>query len=122
MSRRPLPAPFLAAQPATRRRQPERHAKSKRLINRLVLAWLLLLGAVLLTQAFPFPGSTQLGYWLMAAIGLGIPLLALLALWVMSMELREAYQRVRVLRRAAKWKRKEPTTAWLEEEWLRHGR
>jgi hypothetical protein len=120
MSRRPFSDPLSAAQFASRNRRPRREATSKRLINRLLSAWLLLIGAVLLTQAFPFPGSTHIGYWLMVGIVLGIPLLALLTLWLMSIELREAFHRLRVLRRAAKWKRKEPSTSWLEEDGSRH--
>ena len=120
MLRRPFSDPSWTAQSATRRRRPERDAKSKRLVNRLFLGWLALLGGVLLTQACPFPGSTQIGCWLLAALALGIPLVALLMLWLMSLELREAFQRIRVLRRAAKWKPKELSTAWLEQEWSRH--
>lgn len=121
MLRRPSSDPSWVAQSATRSRRPERNAKSKRLLNRLLLGWLGLLGGVLLMQACPFLGSTRIGGWLLVALVLGMPLGSLLMLWlVLSLELREAYQRVRVLRRAAKWKPKEPSTAWLEQEWNRH--
>ena len=92
-------------------------SKSERIIRRLLLAWLLLLGGVLLTQAFPFPGSTRLGYWLLVAVALGSPVVAGLILWLMGLRLREAFHRLRVLRRAAKWKRKERSDAWALEDW-----
>jgi len=97
MLRQPVSNPSWAAQSATRSRRPERNAKSKRLLHRLLLGWLGLLGGVLLTQALPFPGSTHIGVWLMVATVLGLPLLMLLTLWLMSLELREAFRRVRVL-------------------------
>lgn len=92
-------------------------SKSERISRRLLLAWLLLLGGVLLTQAFPFPGSTRLSYWLIVPVGLGSPVVAGLILWLMGLRLREAFHRLRVLRRAAKWKRKEPANAWIMDDW-----
>lgn len=114
MSRRPFTDPTLAAQATTRRRQPRRASKSEQLIHRLLLAWLLL-GALLLTQVLPFPGSARLGYWLIVAVALGSPVVALLLLWWVGLGLRDAYHRLRVMRRAAKWSRPAPSDAWLEE-------
>ena len=76
----------------------------------------------MLTQAFPFPGSARLGYWLLVAVALGIPVVGLLLLWWVGLGLRDAYYRLRVLRRAAKWKRKEPSDDWMEQEWIRRPR
>jgi len=115
MSRRPFTDPTLAAQATTRRRRSRRASKSEQLIHRLLLAWLLLLGALLLTQVLPFPGSARLGYWLIVAVALGSPVVALLLLWWVGLGLRDAYHRLRVLRRAAKWSRPAPSDAWLEE-------
>ncbi len=115
MSRRPFSDPILAT-PATPRRWPRQTSKSERLIRRLLLAWLLLLGALLLTQAFPFPGSARLGYGMLVAVALGSPVAALLLLWWVAIGLRDAYHRLRVLRRAAKWYCQAPSDDWLNEE------
>ncbi len=80
--------------------------RSERVIYSLLIAWLLLLGGVLLTQVHPFSGSARLGYWLLVVVALGSPVVALLLLWLMGLRLWEAFSRLRVLRRAAKWKRK----------------
>jgi hypothetical protein len=97
--------------------------KSEPIIRRLLIAWLLLLGGALLTQAFPFPGSTRLGYWLVVAVALGSPVVALLLFWLMGQDLRRFFYRLRVLRRAAKWKRTEPpTSSWFKQEWTGHPR
>ena len=122
MSRRPFNHSVLATRLAARhrRRRPER--KSERLIRRLLLAWLLLLGGTLLTQAFPFPGSAQLGYGLVVAVALGSPVVGLLLLWWVVLGLYDAYYRLRVLRRAAKWSRQVPSDAWMDEEWTRSPR
>ncbi len=87
--------------------------KSERVIRRLLLAWLLPLAGVLLMQVRPFSGSARLGYWLLVVVALGSPVVALLLLWLMGLRLREAFYRLRVLRRAAKWKRKVPRSSWL---------
>jgi hypothetical protein len=87
-------------------------AKSERIIRRLLLVWLLLLAGVLLTQVYPFSGSARLGYWLLVVVALGSPVVALLLLWLIGLRLREAFYRVRVLRRAARWKRKAPLGFW----------
>jgi len=81
-------------------------------MRRLLLAWLLLLAGVLLTQVRPFSGSVRLGYWLLVVVALGSPVVALLLLWLTGLRLREAFYRLRVLRRAAKWKRKLPLGSW----------
>lgn len=86
--------------------------KSERVIRRLLIIWLLLLGGVLLTQVHPFPGSTRLGYWLLVAVALGSPAVALLLLWLMGLRLREVLHRLRALRRAARWKREKPAASW----------
>lgn len=116
MSRHPFIDPILATQ-ATPRRRLRRASKSERLIYRLLLSWLLLLGALLLTQVFPFPGSARLGYGLLVAVALGSPVVALLLLWWVGLGLRDAYHRLRVLRRAAKWRRQSPSDDWLAQEW-----
>ncbi len=86
--------------------------KSERVIRRILLVWLLLLAGVLLTQVRPFLGSAWLGYWLLVVVALGSPVVALLLLLLMGLRLREAFYRLRVLRRAAKWKRKVPCGSW----------
>ena len=85
--------------------------KSERVIRRLLSTWLLLLAGVLLTQVRSFSGSPRLGYWLLVVVALGSPIVALLLLWLMGLRLRETFYRLRVLRRAAKWKRKAPASS-----------
>ena len=76
---------------------------------------MLLLGASLLTQVFPFPGMVRLGYWFLLVAALTSPVVIVLLLVVL--ELREAFYRLRVRRRAVKWKRKEPRASWTGEGW-----
>ena len=102
---------------APRRWRHQYGAKSEPLVRRLMLAWLLPLGGVLLTQALPFPGSARLGYWFMVVVALGIPVVILLLLWVVGLGLANTCYRLRVLRRAAKWQRPAPPTDWFEEGW-----
>lgn len=116
MSRRSLNYSVLVTRFANRNRRRRPDPKSERLIRRLLLAWLLLLGGTLLTQVFPFPGSARLGYGLVVAVALGSPVVGLLLLWWVGLGLRDAYYRLRMLRRAAKWRRQAPSDAWLEEE------
>ena len=89
----------------------------ERIIRKLLLTWVLLLGTCLLTQVLPFPGSTRLGYWLLLVITLTSPVVVWLLFLHVGLGLRAALYRLRVLRRAAKWKHKEPRTRWPEEEW-----
>ncbi len=117
MSRRPFNHSPLGARFVARSWRHQYGAKSEPIIRRLLLAWLLPLGGVLLTQALPFPGSTRLGYWLMVVVALGSPVVILLLLWVVGLGLRNAFYRLRVLRRAARWKRKVPPADWFEEGW-----
>ena len=89
----------------------------ERIIRKLLLAWVLLLGALLLTQVLPLPGGARLGYGLVWVVMLTSPVVALLIFWLLGIRMREILHRVRVLRRAMKWKRKTPLTPWPGEEW-----
>ena len=89
----------------------------ERISRKLLLTWVLLLGTCLLTQVLPFPGSIRLGYWCFLVVALTSPVVILLLFWTVVLGLCEAVYRVRVLRRAAKWKRKEPQAPWPGEEW-----
>lgn len=89
----------------------------ERITRKLLLTWVLLLGAYLLTQVFPFSGSARLGYWLLLVVALTSPVVVLLLFLRVGVGLREALYRLRVLRRAAKWKRKEPRVPWTGERW-----
>ncbi|NML67132.1 hypothetical protein HHL22_18155 [Hymenobacter sp. RP-2-7] len=116
MPRPPFTPASVAVQVAARNRRRGRQSKSERVIHRLLLAWVLLLGGLLLLQAYPFPGSAQLSYWLVVAVALGSPVVAGLLLWLAGLGLRSAYHQLRVLRRAAQWTRQEPSDEWLNEE------
>ena len=76
----------------------------ERIIRKLLLAWLVLLGTLLLAQVVPLPGGAGLSYGLIWVVALTSPVAALLILWLMGFRLREALHRLRVLRRAARWK------------------
>jgi CBS-domain-containing membrane protein len=89
----------------------------ERMMHRLLLAWALLWGACILTQVLPFPVSARLGYWFFLVVVLTSPVVLVLVFLHVVLGLREAFYRLRVLRRAVKWKRKEPRTRWPEEEW-----
>ncbi len=89
----------------------------ERIICKLLLTWVVLLGACLLTQVFPFSGSARLGYWLLLVVALTSPVVVLLLFWRVGLGLREAFYRLRVLRRAARWKRKEPRAPWTGKGW-----
>jgi len=89
----------------------------ERIIHRLLLAWVLLLSTVILTQVLPFPGSARLGYWLFWVVALTSPVVVVLLFLHVVRGLRAAFYRLRVLWRAARWKRKEPPTPWPGEEW-----
>jgi uncharacterized integral membrane protein len=91
--------------------------RMERIIHRLLLAWVLLLGAVIGTQVLPFSGSARLGYGLFWVVALTSPIVVVLLSLHVARGLRAAFYRVRVLRRAAKWTRKEPPTPWSGEEW-----
>jgi hypothetical protein len=87
------------------------------IIRKLLIAWLLLLGALLLTQALPLPAGARLGYGLMWVVALTSPVAAGLLLWLAAVRLRMALYRLRVLRRAARWKGQAPPTPCIREEW-----
>ncbi|MGI4871835.1 MAG: hypothetical protein ACRYFX_11740 [Janthinobacterium lividum] len=76
---------------------------SEHTTRRLLAAWLLVLGGVLLVQHL---GWTQLAYWLLWAVALGCPVVAVLLLWLIWLRLREVWRRARVLWRAWRWRRK----------------
>lgn len=83
----------------------------ERLIHRLLLVWLVLLGSLLLSQRLA-PG---LSHGLLVAVACGSPLVVLLLLWRVALGLRDAVRRLLVLRRAAKWRWKKPDPGqWLE--------
>ena len=88
-----------------------------RIICKLLITWLLLLGALLLTQLLPLPGGVRLGDGLGWAVALTSPVVVLLLLIVVRLRLRQVFCRLRVLRRAARWQRKEPPTPWPGEGW-----
>jgi hypothetical protein len=92
----------------------------ERTIRRVCIAWLGAIGGAVLTQQVCFPGSRYLGYgFLVAAVG-GIPVVMAGNLWLAGVELRDAWWRMRVLRRATKWKwpqRREHANDWLKEWW-----
>ena len=83
----------------------------ERLIRRLLLAWLILLGALLLSQRV----APQLSYGLLVAVAWGCPVVVVLLFWRVVLGLRESWHRFKVLRRAAKWRREKPANKdWLE--------
>ena len=91
------------------------------IIRKLLLGWLALIGALLLMQALPLPKGAvgyvaELSYVLAWVVALTSPVAALLLIWLMLFRLREALHRLRVLRRAAKWKWKRPAANWPEKE------
>lgn len=83
------------------------------LIRHLLLLWLALLAALLLSQRL----APSLNYGLMLALALGCPVVAGLLLWWAVLELRQAWHRVRVLRRAAKWPRLRRERYAQGDEW-----
>ena len=90
----------------------------ERIIRKLLLAWLLLLGALLLTQVLPLPGGAQLSLGLVWVVALTSPVVALLILWLLGIRLRETLHRARVLWRARHWRRKRPADdSWLDTTW-----
>jgi fatty acid desaturase len=72
----------------------------ERTIRYLLLAWLLLVGGVLLSQSL---GHSRLAYGLLVTVAWGSPAVVAL-LWVVWQGLRGSFRRLQVLRRAAKWK------------------
>ena len=90
----------------------------ERIIRKSLLAWVLLLGAQLLTQVLPLPGAARLGYGLVWVLMLTSPVVALLILWLLGMRMRETLHRVRVLRRARYWRRKRAADKrWMDTPW-----
>jgi hypothetical protein len=88
----------------------------ERITHRLLLAWVLLWGASIFTQVLPFPGSARLGYWFFVVVVLTSPVIIVLQFLSVVLGLCEALHRLCVLRRAVKWKRKEPRAPWPGEE------
>ncbi len=76
---------------------------------RLLAAWLLLVGGVLLAQVCL---ATRLSYWLLVAVALGSPAVVLLLLWLMGWRLRAGLHRLRAWRRASSRRRQRPADAW----------
>ena len=87
----------------------------ERIIRRLLIGWLLLLGGVLLAY---HGGYSILAYRLFWAVAIGSPIVALLLLVHAGLGLREAWHRVWVLRRARHWRRQRPAdNRWMETQW-----
>jgi hypothetical protein len=85
----------------------------ERLIPRLLLAWLVLLAALLLSERL----APHLRYGLLVAVACGSPVVVVLLLWRVVLGLREAWRRFQVLRRAAKWRREKPgSREWMAEQ------
>lgn len=84
----------------------------ERTIRRLLLGWLGLLPSAALAYRY---GYDRLAYWLLWPVALGSPLVVVLLLWLLVLRLREVWHRVRVLRRARHWQRKQaPDNRWLD--------
>jgi len=87
----------------------------ERLIHRLLIGWLLLLGGVLLAYHC---GYSALAYRLFWAVAIGSPIVALLLLAHAVLRLREAWHQMRVLRRARHWRRQRGAdNRWMETQW-----
>jgi fumarate reductase subunit D len=85
------------------------------LIRKSLLAWVLLLGALLLTQVLPLPRAVEVGYALVWVVMFTSPLAGVLILGLVVMRLREARHRLRVLRRARHWhRRQEASGQWMD--------
>lgn len=84
----------------------------ERIIRRLLIAWLLLLGSVLVAHHC---GYARLAYWLVWPVALGTPVVAVLLLWLEALRLPEIWHRIRVLWRARHWRR--PARSWNLDEW-----
>ena len=89
----------------------------ERLIRKLLLAWLLLLGTLLLTQVLPLPGAARLGYGLVWVVTLTSPVVAVLIFGLLAIRLRETLHQIRVLWRARHWRRKHVAN----DQWLHTG-
>jgi len=90
----------------------------ERIIRKLLLAWVLLLAALYLTQVLPLPGGARLGLGLVWVVALTSPVVALLILWLLGIRLRETLHRARVLWRARYWRRKRPADdSWMDTTW-----
>ncbi|WP_161599490.1 hypothetical protein [Hymenobacter nivis] len=87
----------------------------ERLIRRLLMVWLLLLGGVLLAYHL---GYSSLAYPLMWAVAIGSPIVVLLLLAHTVLGLREVWHRVQALRRARHWRRKpKADNRWMDTQW-----
>jgi hypothetical protein len=87
----------------------------ERIIRRLLIGWLLLLGGVLLAY---HSGYSTLAYRLFWAVAIGSPIVALLLLTHVGLGLREVWHRARVLRRARHWRRQQAAdNRWMESQW-----
>ena len=88
----------------------------ERIIRKLLLAWVLLLGAQLLTQVLTLPGGARLGHGLVWVLMLTSPIVAGLILWLLVLMMRETLHRLRVLRRARHWRRQRTAdNRWMED-------
>jgi hypothetical protein len=86
----------------------------ERLIRRLLIVWLLLLGGVLLAYHY---GYSPLAYRLLWAVAIGSPVVGLLLLARVVLGLRNAWHRARVLRRARRWRHKqEADDRWMDTQ------
>jgi hypothetical protein len=87
----------------------------ERLIRRLLALWLLLIGGMLLAYHC---GYSTLAYFLIWAVAIGSPVAGLLLLAHVVLGLREAWHRVRVLRRARHWQPKRKVdNRWMDTQW-----
>ncbi|WP_022822867.1 hypothetical protein [Hymenobacter norwichensis] len=83
----------------------------ERIIRLLLIGWLLLLGGVLLAYHY---GYSLLAYRLLWAVAIGSPAVVLALLVRVGLGLRDAWHRVRVLRRARRWRRRQqPNDQWM---------
>ena len=84
-------------------------------IRRLLLVWLGLLTGVVLAYRY---GYDRLAYWLLWMVALGSPVVALMIGWLLVLQLRDLWHRVRMLRRARHWQRKRATDdSWMVTPW-----
>jgi len=87
----------------------------ERLIYRIRLLWVLLLGGALLTQ---YVGWSKLAYWFFVPVVVGLPLMLLAMLRELVLQARHIWWRIQRLRRARKWKRERPSDARWINTWL----
>jgi hypothetical protein len=87
----------------------------ERTIRRLLLVWIGLLAGVTLAYRY---GYSRLAYWLLWSVALSSPFVVAIVLWLMVLQVRESWHRVRVLWRARHWRRKrEADDRWMNTPW-----